>query len=117
MGYIILRRFEVYKMLERKEALQLILKNCSEKFEQLGFTSAAVCENGDVYKYNGSCLLCAVCNGEWCGGSFHNSPASNMSDGVIEMMLVKKMSRLKSLRSDYPIRSKILVSQIWENFI
>ena len=34
-------------MLERKEALQLILKNCSEKFEQLGFTSAPVCENGD----------------------------------------------------------------------
>ena len=34
-------------MLERKESLQLILKNCSEKFEQLGFTSAAVCENGD----------------------------------------------------------------------
>ncbi len=34
-------------MLERKESLALILKNCSEKFEQLGFTSASVCENGD----------------------------------------------------------------------
>ena len=34
-------------MLERKEALQLILKNCSEKFEQLGFTTDAVCENGE----------------------------------------------------------------------
>ena len=34
-------------MLERKEALSLILKNCSEKFEQIGFTSAPVCENGD----------------------------------------------------------------------
>ena len=34
-------------MLERKEALALILKNCSEKFEQIGFTSASVCENGD----------------------------------------------------------------------
>lgn len=32
-------------MLERKEALALILKNCSEKFEQLGFTSSAICEN------------------------------------------------------------------------
>ena len=32
-------------MLERKEALALVLKNCSEKFEQLGFTSAPVCEN------------------------------------------------------------------------
>ncbi|MBQ8767815.1 MAG: hypothetical protein IJZ16_13545 [Clostridia bacterium] len=34
-------------MLERKEALSLILKNCSEKFEQIGFTSSAVCENGE----------------------------------------------------------------------
>ncbi len=34
-------------MLERKEALALILKNCSEKFEQIGFISASVCENGD----------------------------------------------------------------------
>ena len=34
-------------MLERKEALALILKNCSEKFEQIGFTADAVCENGD----------------------------------------------------------------------
>jgi hypothetical protein len=34
-------------MLERKEALSLILKNCSEKFEQIGFTSAPVRENGD----------------------------------------------------------------------
>lgn len=32
-------------MLERKEALSLILKNCSERFEQIGFTSSAVCEN------------------------------------------------------------------------
>ncbi len=34
-------------MLERKEALSLILKNCSEKFEQIGFTSSAVCEDGE----------------------------------------------------------------------
>ncbi len=34
-------------MFERKEALQLILKNCSEKFEQIGFTPANVDENGE----------------------------------------------------------------------
>ena len=34
-------------MLERKEALSLVLKNCSEKFEQIGFTSSAVCEDGE----------------------------------------------------------------------
>lgn len=34
-------------MFERKEALQLILKNCSERFEQIGFAPATVCENGE----------------------------------------------------------------------
>ena len=34
-------------MQARKEALSLVLKNCSEKFEQIGFTSSAVCENGE----------------------------------------------------------------------
>ncbi len=34
-------------MLERKEALSLVLKNCSEKFEQIGFTSSVVCEDGE----------------------------------------------------------------------
>lgn len=77
--------------------LSYLLGVVTEFFKPFGedFNIEAVCENGEEFKYNGSCLLCAVCNGEWCGGSFHNSPASNMSDGVIEMMLVKKMSRLK----------------------
>ena len=34
-------------MLDRKEALSLVLKNCSEKFEQIGFTSSVVCEDGE----------------------------------------------------------------------
>jgi hypothetical protein len=34
-------------MLDRKEALSLVLKNCSEKFEQIGFASSAVVENGE----------------------------------------------------------------------
>lgn len=34
-------------MLNRNDALALVLKGCTEKFEQLGFTSDSVCENGD----------------------------------------------------------------------
>ncbi len=34
-------------MLNRNDALALILKGCTEKFEQLGFTSGSVCEDGD----------------------------------------------------------------------
>lgn len=79
--------------------LSYILGVFTEFFKPFGedFTIDAICENGEHFKYSGSCLLCAICNGQWCGGSFHNSPASDMGDGVIEMMLVKKMSRLKFL--------------------
>ena len=79
--------------------LSYILGVVTEFFKPFGedFTIDAVCENGEHYKFSGSCLLCAVCNGQWCGGSFHNSPASDISDGVLELMLVKKMSRLKFL--------------------
>ena len=34
-------------MLNRNDALALILKGCTEKFEQLGFISGSVCEDGD----------------------------------------------------------------------
>lgn len=80
--------------------LSYILGVCAEFFKPFGenFTIEAECENGEIFTYKGLCLLCAVCNGEWCGGSFHNSPASNMSDGLLEMMLVKKMSRFKFLK-------------------
>lgn len=34
-------------MLNRNDALNLVLKGCAEKFEQIGFASGTVCENGD----------------------------------------------------------------------
>ena len=43
-------------------------------------------------------MFCAVCNGQWCGGSFHSSPYSDMSDGVLELIIVKKINRFQFLR-------------------
>ena len=57
------------------------------------FVIEAECVDGSVFKYAEDSMLCAVCNGQWCGGGFHNSPYSDMTDGVIEMLLVRKVSR------------------------
>lgn len=77
-----------------------ILGVITEFFKPFGefFNINAVCENGSNFSYSGACMLCAVCNGEWCGGSFHNSPNSRMNDGIIELLIVKKVNRFQFLK-------------------
>lgn len=72
----------------------------TEFFKPFGedFHIVAECADGSAFEFEGACLLCAVCNGQWCGGGFHNSPYSDMSDGVLEMILVKKTSRLNFIK-------------------
>ena len=71
-----------------------------EFFKPFGqeFQIDAVLEDGSNFSYHGTTLLCAVCNGQWCGGSFHNSPHSDMQDGILELVLVKKISRFGFLK-------------------
>ncbi len=78
-------------------SLSYILGIITEFFKPFGwhFTLRATEESGEVFDFDGKLLLCAVCNGQWCGGGFHNSPLSDMRDGVLELLLVKKVSRLK----------------------
>lgn len=40
-------------------------------------------------------LLCTVANGEYVGGSFHCAPKSKPDDGLIEVSLIKPISRLR----------------------
>lgn len=80
-------------------SLSYLLGIVTEFFKPFGwkFTVRAAQEDGGIFEFEGDCLLCAVCNGQWCGGGFRNSPLSDMSDGVLELLLVKKVSRLKFL--------------------
>lgn len=80
--------------------LSYLLGVMKEFFGHFGepFTVRAECEDGSVFEQSEEAMLCAVCNGQWCGGSFHNSPLSDMTDGVLEMLLVRKMSRFSFLR-------------------
>ncbi len=42
--------------------------------------------------------LCAVANGGFCGGGFHSAPKSLLDDGLLDISLIRKVSRLTFLR-------------------
>ncbi|MBQ3100838.1 MAG: hypothetical protein IJC50_07610 [Clostridia bacterium] len=43
------------------------------------------------------CLLCAVANGAYAGGGFNFAPNSAVNDGVLDVLIVDKISRIKFL--------------------
>ena len=91
---------KIKKKLKIAGKLSYILGIMVEFFKPFGenFTITAITEDGSEFSYQGSCLLCCICNGQWCGGSFHNSPMSDMTDGVLELIVARKMKRLKFLK-------------------
>ncbi len=42
--------------------------------------------------------LVAVANGGWCGGGFHSAPKSSLTDGKLDISLIKKVSRTTLLQ-------------------
>lgn len=60
-------------------------------------------ENDAEIEYNGSCLLTAIANGCFCGGGFNALPLAKFDDGLLDMLIIDKVSRGKfiSLVGDY----------------
>ena len=60
-------------------------------------------KNGMNGEFDGECLLAVAANGAYYGGGFKASPAADVTDGCIDLMIIKKISRLKfiSLVADY----------------
>lgn len=52
-------------------------------------------ENGEAGYFEGECLLAVAGNGKYYGGGFKSSPAASINDGLIDLTVVKKVSRLK----------------------
>ena len=46
----------------------------------------------------GELLLCAVCNGSYCGGGIKSAPMAIMDDGVFELNIINQVSRTKFLK-------------------
>lgn len=53
-------------------------------------------EEGAVVE--GDLTLVCVCNGSWYGGSYHPIPEASMEDGMLDVLAVKKVSRLTVAR-------------------
>lgn len=44
-----------------------------------------------------SMLLTSTANGSWCGGGFHSSPLALLDDGVLDVLLIKNITRVRFL--------------------
>jgi diacylglycerol kinase (ATP) len=47
----------------------------------------------DDYTWEGPLTLAAICNGPWVGGMFHIAPMAGNSDGKMELLVVKPVTR------------------------
>ena len=50
-------------------------------------------QNGVSHFYSGEFLLCAIANGRFYGGGFEAAPAARCHDGLLDFVLVKKVSK------------------------
>lgn len=86
-----------YKILEKFPFLKVnayligILKSIFN-FENLDLDIKLNLSDGTVFNIDNSFILGAICNGSYYGGGFNPSPNSNISDGVLELVLAKKMN-------------------------
>ena len=55
-------------------------------------------ENGESEEISGEFLLCAIANCSYYGGGFHASPAAKYNDGLLDVLLVNKVSRAAFLK-------------------
>ena len=51
--------------------------------------------DGELLNPSGKLLLCTVCNGQYVGGSYRCAPRSRNDDGLLEVCLVKPVSRVR----------------------
>ena len=54
--------------------------------------------DGETLNPGGKALLCTVANGQYVGGSFKCAPKAETDDGLIEVCLIKPISRLRFIK-------------------
>lgn len=53
--------------------------------------------DGNVEFFNDEFLLCAIANGKFYGGGFQAAPAADISDGILDIVIVKNIGRMRFL--------------------
>lgn len=54
-------------------------------------------DEGGTHTFEGESLLAVAANGSYYGGGFKCAPIADITDGLIDLLIVKKVSRLKFL--------------------
>jgi len=54
-------------------------------------------QNGGLHTFEGDSLLAVAANGSFYGGGFKCAPVADITDGLIDLLIVKKVSRAKFL--------------------
>ena len=54
--------------------------------------------DGELLNPSGKALLCTVANGQYVGGSFKCAPRAKTDDGLIEVCLIKPISRIRFVK-------------------
>lgn len=49
----------------------------------------------DGETFEEDCILTAICNGGWYGGGYQAAPEASLDDGLLDIVLVRKISRLR----------------------
>ncbi len=62
-----------------------------------GIVSPSVQIRAGDYSWNGPLTLAGICNGSWVGGMFHIAPTASNSDGVLELVIAKPVTRRRIL--------------------
>lgn len=73
-----------------KGVITALIKSMKNTFE--------VIADGEVLNPEHKALLCTVANGQYVGGSFKCAPRAKLDDGLIEVCLIKPISRLRFVR-------------------
>lgn len=60
-------------------------------------------KKGNEEVFDGEFLLTAIANGQFCGGGFRAASLAELDDGLLDVMIIKKVTRMKfiSLVGDY----------------
>lgn len=53
---------------------------------------------GEKTIVDGQVLLCAICNGSYCGGGIYSSPQAVMNDGYFDLNIIKNVSRVQFIK-------------------
>ncbi|MBR3866816.1 MAG: YegS/Rv2252/BmrU family lipid kinase [Butyricicoccus sp.] len=72
--------------------LAYVLALAIEFCKPLGYHLHLTCD--DRESFEADCLLTALGNGRFCGGGFCGVPLAELSDGLMDLSIIKKMSRL-----------------------